>query len=100
MPGDTKLLLNNVFDRQTMAVPPPFSGNEVSLHGLVAADHILGGASENMPVMDLAGSKRRAVVKNIMPFGRLLAQRFLKNFILLPESKNFLFPQSRFGFSF
>ena len=70
-----------------MGIPTSFSGNTVSLHGLVATDNIFYRTTENMVDTRFAVDRRRTFIKREKPLRRLLIQAFVKNPVFIPVGK-------------
>ena len=94
---DTQLLLDLVlivdsqkgfyliFDRQTVAVPTPDSGNFVASHSPVSRYHILDKGNEYRAVVRLSGRERRTVIENYF-LSLFIFNRLFKNLIVHPEA--------------
>ena len=84
-------LFNQVFYRQTVAIPPPLPAHKSSAHRLIARDCVFYHTSEEMTVMRQARCERRTVVKYKRLSVFCLFQSFFKNMIFLPEFQYLLF---------
>ena len=94
---DTQLLLNLVlivyaknglyliFNRQTVAVPTPDSGDFVSPHSPVSCYHILYEGNEHRAVVGLSCRERRTVVEHDF-LSLFIFNRLFKNLIIHPKA--------------
>ena len=80
-----QFLLDLQLNRQTVRIPSGFPGHILSLHGMIARDHILDDARQHMSDMRLAVGCRRAVIKGIIGRAFPLLHTLLENVFLLPE---------------
>jgi len=74
-----------------MRIPSRFSGNQVSLHGLVTADDILYGTAEYMVHTGLAVNRRRAFIKRKNICGRSIIESFSENLMVIPVRQHLRF---------
>ena len=86
-----KLFFNEVFNWQSVAVPPEAALNFFAFHGLVARDDVFYGAWDKVPEVRKAGGKGGAVVKNEFALPFPVGYGFFKGMVLLPEFKDFFF---------
>jgi len=66
--GQTKLLVDFVFDRYSMSIPTESSLDIMPLHGPVPRNNIFDGGGKEMAVMGQARSERRAIVERVSWF--------------------------------
>ena len=78
-------LLHLKFHRQTVRIPARLSKDALSLHRLVARQHILDDARQHMTDMRLAVRRRRSVVEREILLARTLVDRFLRDVVRFPE---------------
>ena len=65
-PGDAELLLGCHLGGQAVAVPAEPALDPVAAHGLVAGDHVLHVAGEQVAVVGEAVGERRTVVEDVL----------------------------------
>ena len=87
---NTKLTLGLYFGRKTVSIPTETALDAVTLHGLVARNHVFGVTGKQMPIVRKTVGKRRTVVENEFVVARALIDRRLKGVVLLPKSQDFL----------
>ncbi len=79
-------LLHLVLDGQAVRVPAKATLHPEAAHCLVAWDHVLDGACEQVSIVRQAGRKRRAIVKAERPLLRTLFDGFLEDALLPPKA--------------
>ncbi len=88
---ETELLLDLNFHRQPMRIPAAAAVNIKTVHGLVAREHILENARQDMMDSRFAIGGRRTLEKDIGRTVLALFGRFFEHFVHLPESQNTFF---------
>ena len=74
-----------------MGIPTSLTGHILTLHGLVAWNHILDGTCLHMTDMGLTICGRRSIIEGVgLSFFLILLKRFVKNIIVAPEFLDFL----------
>ena len=86
---DADFLLDLELDRQTMGVPARLSRDILSLHRVVARNHVLDDTGLDVADVRLAVCGRRPVVEHIGLAALALLDGLLKNLILCPELLDF-----------
>ena len=97
--GQLQLLLHLVFDRQAVAVPAERPLAVFAAHGLVARDHVLDGAGEDVPVVGQTGGEGRAVVEQELGVALAVLHGLLEDAVLFPEGQVGRFDGGEFGFA-
>ena len=94
---DTEIFLDLVLDRQTMAVPAPYSGDLVALHCPVTGYHVLDERYQYGTVVRLSGWERRSVIE--YDLGSFLVDRFFKYAFVFPEFQDIFLNFGNVGLS-
>lgn len=66
--GEPKLLVNLVFNRDSMCIPTKSSLDMVALHRPISRDNIFDRRGEEMAVVRKSSSERRAIVESVSRF--------------------------------
>ena len=89
---DAELLLRLELSRQAVGVPTEHAVDLAALHGLVARNHILGIAGQQVAVVRQAVRERRAVEEHefvlAVVAGGIALHRLLEGIVLIPIVKN------------
>ena len=85
---DADCLLDLKLDGQTVRVPPRLAKHLAPLHRLVARQHILDDARQNVSDVRAAVRRRRTVVERERLAALTLIHRLLCNMILAPKIRN------------
>ena len=75
--GNAKQLIDFVFHRQTVTIPPGASIDVMSGHARVASHDVLDRAGEDVSVVREAGGEGRAVVERVLLVATFEAQSVL-----------------------
>ena len=79
------LFLNYQFHRQSVGIPPCLAGHILSLHGMIAGNHVLDHAGEHMSDVGLPVSGGRSVIERIRLTAFPLLHTLLKDTVFFPE---------------
>ena len=98
---DAQLLLGFKLGRKTVRVPTEHTVDLVALHGLVARNHILGVAGQQVAVMRQTVGERRSVEEDEFVLaviaGRTAFNGLLESIVLLPIIKDGFFQLRKTG---
>ena len=97
---ETELFLNDVFYRESVAVPPPHARHVVAAHCPIARHHVLDDGSHDVAVMRKSCRKWWPIVEHIVAFWGRFFKRFFENSMLVPEFKNLLLALRDFALLF
>ncbi len=89
---DSDLLLDLELDRQTVGVPSGLSGHLLTLHGVVAGDHVLDDTCLDVADVGLAVGSRRSIIEHVNRMTFILLDTLLKDPVVVPELDGVLFP--------
>ena len=95
--GELQLLLHLVLDREAVAVPAERAFAVFAAHGLVARDHVLDRAGEDVAVVRQAGGERRSVVEQEFGIAFPVPDGLFKDAVLFPECKIGFFDGGELG---
>ena len=88
---ETKLLLDAQLDRKAVGVPASLSRHIFALHHVIARNHILDDARQDMTDVRLAVRRRRSVIKCVVWRALAGLQALSEDVILLPELVHLMF---------
>ncbi|KAH3671882.1 hypothetical protein OGAPHI_000068 [Ogataea philodendri] len=86
---DTQLLVDLVFNRQSMGIPSKPSFNIVTIHGGISRNNVLGGGSQNVTIMGSSCCKWRTIIKGKLRVSFRQLQRLMKGVDLIPVFQHF-----------
>ena len=88
---ETEHLLDFQLYRQSMRIPAGLSRNHLSLHRLVARNHILDNTGQHMTDVWLSVCCRRSVIESICLTFFAVLHALFKNILFFPEFFYFFF---------
>lgn len=88
---DSKLLIDLIFNRETMAIPSIATLHMMSLHSGISQHNILDGSCKDMPVVGESGGERWSIEKDKR--GAILGylETLLEGINFTPKGKDFFF---------
>ena len=92
---DADLMLDGELDRQSVGIPAGFARHVGALHDMIARDHILDHAGQDMADVRLSVCRGRSVVKCVVRRPLALFIALSEDVVFLPESVDVFFPVNK-----